>query len=159
MDLSAIKFMDIWEAIRQLIQVVEEGVGSTKENEKAVVYLLDVIALNMHSIKSEGDIEYGKIPESDTSAIQKLAGFRFPNWGYYNLPDDVTENIASTKIIVGDAIDDILDIVCDLKEVMWLYENEGEQKALFLLRESYDIHWQQHLRDLQFYLQNLAREA
>jgi hypothetical protein len=150
--------MNIWSAIEEFISVVELGTGSTKTDEERVKYLLDFIALALHGINPNGNFDGEEIPENDYNLIRKLAEERFPNWGYYNVAQDVTDKISQTELAVGDAIDDITDIINDLKMVMWSYRNECENNALWHLQDSYLGHWRWHMRNLQVYLHCLDNE-
>lgn len=150
--------MDIWLAIEELINIVEIGTGSSDEDESRLVYLLDYLALEMHLVNPKGGYDGVEIPENDYPSIRKAAELRFPNWGYYNTPKDVTENVAESELVTGDAIDDITDIVNDLKMVLWSYRNENETNALWHLQDSYLGHWRWHMRNLQVYLHCLANE-
>lgn len=150
--------MEIWSAIEELINIVEVGTGSSNEDESRLVYLLDYLALEMHNVNPNCGYEGVEISENDYPAIRKAAEKRFPNWGYYNTPKDVTENVAESELVAGDAIDDITDIVNDLKMVLWSYRNENETNALWHLRDSYLGHWRWHMRNLQIYLHCLANE-
>ncbi len=150
--------MDIWSAIEELIGIVEVGTGSTEKDEEKTVYLLDYLALQMHSVKPDGGFDDNEIPENDYPSIRQMAEERFPSWGYYNTPRDITEKIAESELVVGDAIDDITDIVNDLKMVMWSYQNESEVNAFWHLQDSYQGHWRWHLRNLQLYLHCRANE-
>lgn len=150
--------MDIWSAIEELINIVEIGTGSTDRDESRVIYLLDYLAVEMHRVNPDGGFDGVDIPENDYPAIRKAAEERFPNWGYYNTPKDVTENVAESELLTGDVIDDITDIVNDLKMVMWSYKKENEINALWHLQDSYNGHWRWHMRNLQVYLHCLANE-
>ena len=150
--------MNIWSAIEELINVVDVGTGTTETDESRVTYLLDYLAMEMHGINADGGFDGADIPENDYPAIRKAAESRFPNWGFYNTPKDVTGNIAQTEILTGDAIDDITDIVNDLKMVLWSYKNENEINALWHLLDSYNGHWRWHMRNLQVYLHCLENE-
>jgi len=150
--------MDIWSAIEELINIVEVGTGSSDKDESRVIYLLDYLAMEMHGVNPDGGFDGLDIPENDYSAIRKAAEDRFPNWGCYNTPKDVTENIAQSELLAGDAIDDITDIVNDLKMVLWSYQNENEINALWHLQDSYNGHWRWHMRNLQVYLHCLENE-
>ena len=54
--------------------------------------------------------------------------------------------------LVGDAIDDILDITNDLKEILWRFDRFGADDAHWYFRMLYQIHWGEHLRGLAGYL-------
>ncbi len=150
--------MNIWKAIEELINIVEVGTGSSDKDESRLIFLLDYLALEMHGINPNGGYDGAEIPENDYPAIRKASEERFPNWGYYNTPIDVTEKVAESELVAGDAIDDITDIVNDLKMVMWSYRNENETNALWHLQDSYLGHWRWHMRNLQIYLHCLANE-
>jgi hypothetical protein len=84
---------------------------------------------------------------------------RFPDFGFYNLPEWVTKEIAQSKCVVADAIDDILDIGNDLLDVEWRWANTSEADALWHFQTSYSSHWQAHLRGLQLYILSRSWEA
>ena len=150
--------MDIWSAIRELIKIVEVGIGSEKENQKRLTYLLDYLALQIHSVDPNGDFDGKEISENSYEDIRKRASERFPNWGFYNVALDVSVKISETEIALGDAIDDISDITNDLKMVLWSYENENENNALWHLKDSYEGHWRWHARNLQVFIHCLENE-
>ena len=66
--------------------------------------------------------------------------------------NNLSDSIENSDIIVGDAIDDICDIVGDLQEVLWCFENTSENDALWHYEINFRSHWGRHLRDLQLYL-------
>jgi len=112
----------------------------------------------MHRVNPDSGYDGVDVPENDYLAIRKAAEERFPKWGYYNMPKDVTQNVAESELVAGDAIDDLTDIVNDLKMVLWSYQNEAEVNALWHLQDSYLGHWRWHMRNLQVYLHCLANE-
>jgi len=52
-------------------------------------------------------------PNSDYALIEEQCQRRFPEWGFYNQCAEITSNVATTNVLVGDAIDDISDIVLE----------------------------------------------
>lgn len=115
---------------------------------EALARSLDELALSYH------DTPLGDPDESDEPTLEgrvdyaDIAG-RFPALGYYGSvdPKDV-----SGQALVGDAIDDIMDITNDLKEVLWRFDRFGPDDAHWHFRFLYQIHWGEHLRDLARYL-------
>jgi hypothetical protein len=79
---------------------------------------------------------------------------RFPALGYYGCADPKE---VPGKAVVGDAIDDIMDITNDLQEVLWRFDRFGASDAHWHLRFLYQIHWGKHLRDLARYLHSRLR--
>jgi hypothetical protein len=142
---------ELWKTIREIVALVESENHEPEENEKRVLFLLDKIAFLIHEAKPEEEYEGDEIPETDYMTLRKEVEGRFPNWGYYNSAKDVTQNIAETSITVGDAIDDLTDIVSDLKAVLWCLDNENENNALWQLQDSYSGHWREHMFNLRLY--------
>lgn len=84
---------------------------------------------------------------------------RFPDLGFYNLPEHITHQIGSTKWLLGDAIDDLADIMGDLQEVLWYFENNFSYDALWHFSFGYRSHWGYHAENLLWYLHALQREV
>jgi hypothetical protein len=76
--------------------------------------------------------------------------------GYYNVPSSITKELGESKVLLGDGIDDIVDILLDLKGVLWRLDNTSVDDALWDLNQGFQYHWGLHLRDLQLYLHVLA---
>lgn len=150
--------MNIWETIESIINLCEERQAIERDGENKLLYLLDSLTVQMHSIMPSGTFEGKIIPENDYNNIRTVIERRFPNWGYYNTVGDVTKKIMDTEILTGDVIDDITDTLNDLKMVMWSYTNENEQTAIWHLHDSYHHHWRSHLRNLQNYIHCLENE-
>ena len=148
--------MNIWQTTKGLIDLVMEN--QSVSNERKFLYLLDRLAYQI-SETTPTDPPVGKeIPENDYPAIRKAAEVTFPNWGLYNVAGEITQNIGECKIHVGDAIDDVTDIINDLKMVYWSYQNESEEMAIWHSLDSFNNHWRAHMRSLQFYVHCLKTE-
>jgi hypothetical protein len=65
---------------------------------------------------------------------------------------DPTQINIEQSITAGDAIDDLADIVQDLEEVIWRFENVGSEDGLWHFKSLYRMHWGRHLRELSLYL-------
>lgn len=150
--------MNIWNTIKEIIQLCEVDEAIDKPSEQRLLFLLDSLAFQMHSIEPFGEFKGKEIPENNYDDIRNAISKRFSNWGYYNTVSDVTLKIAETEVLTGDAIDDITDIINDLKMAVWSHENENEQTAIWHLQDSYHYHWREHLRNLQFYIHCLENK-
>lgn len=84
----------------------------------------------------------------DWSYVERraLVTARFPGLGFYDLPD----------IRVGDATDDLADIIGDLAAATWRRQNTSDENALWHLLFTHQSHWGQHLEDLRRYLHACA---
>ena len=144
---------EIHKAIIDFLDLIEKGKGSVEANEQSLVLALDQLALAYHFSEQEFDErEYPEPPNKDYQQIRAIVTQRFPNYGYYNLPKEITNKISETGIMVGDAIDDITHIAQDIQEIRWRWDNTSNLDALWHFRLGYYSHWGNHLRELQFYL-------
>lgn len=149
---------EIKQTIDAFLSLVEKGCGSTEENEARLKLLLDKLALAQHFADYEFDSkDYSDAPRKTNGELQKLVTAQFPNFGYYNVAENVTKDVGEGKTNVGDAIDDILDIAKDLYETKWCWENNSPEDGLWFFKNNFQFHWNEHLRRLQIYLLNLER--
>lgn len=114
-----------------------------------LAYALDQLACSYHEtpLTEPDDAEHQPLKSGIDG---KEIGSRFPHLGYYPVVDP-TEDIEQ-PMLVGDAVDDLMDISADLQEVLWRFENVSEADAHWHFRFLFEIHWGQHLRDLSRYL-------
>jgi len=110
---------------------------------------LDELALSYHDTPDGDPNDSDEPPRPEYRVSHADISKRFPNLGYYGTADP-TE--VPGEPLVGDAIDDIMDIANDLKEVLWRYERFGPDDADWHFRFLYQVHWGAHLRELARYL-------
>jgi hypothetical protein len=139
------------------VDVVESTTLTPEERMARLRGALDSLAMAVRDITNEFDEkDYPDDPREDYQTTYKVVGQRFPTLGYYNVPLSITREIGESRMGVGDAVDDIVDILFDLKGVLWRLDNTSVDDALWHLNQDYQSHWGQHLRGLQLYLHVLA---
>jgi hypothetical protein len=147
---------EIRTTIQAFLRLVTNGTGSVEDDETQLALLLDRLALASHHVVPFEEVDVGEedvdAPRQDFEALRRLVCERFPNYGFYHVVLNPTEVVADPKCGLGDAIDDIVDITGELKEVEWLWEHAGEVDALWSFDHGYRSHWRSHLRGLQLYL-------
>ncbi len=144
--------MDIEETVKEFLDFVLNE-DSVVDDLGELMAVLDKLAYSVNYVNYEFDeTEYPEAPERNYQLIREKVQKRFPDLGFYNIPQDVSEKLEKSEIIVGDAIDDISDIVGDLSEVLWCFENTSKNDALWHYQNSFRSHWGKHLRELQLYL-------
>ncbi len=79
--------------------------------------------------------------------------------GVYNIPERVTDRPMQCGLMLGDAIDDILDITNELRATHWLMEQGHTVDAHWHFAFGYDQHWRYHSRCLLWYLEMRRFEA
>jgi hypothetical protein len=100
------------------------------------------------------DKEY---PEWDRSLpdLRKNIANNFPNFGWYKVvlnPDDMTEY---NEIGLGDAVDDLHDIIREILEVKWRLEYNSVDNGLWFFKFIFSAHIKEHLIGLLKYLNDL----
>ena len=151
-------FKEIENTINEFLEIIDNDLFPANENH--FIKSLDNLALSTNDLDNivfDGT-EYPDGPDLIYNEIREVVNKKFPNYGYYNIPSKITEEIAEAEIIVGDAIDDISDLYRDLKKIKWKFENTSQMDALWNFQYGYNTHWGWHLRDLQWYVFNLISD-
>ncbi|MES2443555.1 MAG: DUF5063 domain-containing protein [Pseudomonadota bacterium] len=137
-------------AARRFVRLVSEGAPPADAD---LARALDALALAYHDAPDgePAEDEGRDQPETETYVQRyERLGARFPDYGYYPTADPLGP--LDQENTLGDAIDDLADIVRDLGETIWRFENFGADDAHWDFRFNYQIHWGQHLRALSQYL-------
>jgi len=151
---------EIKQVIDDFLLLVEKGCESSEENETKLKLLLDKLAMAQHFATYEFDEkDYPEAPKKATGDILAFVKKRFPNYGYYNVAEDVIKNVGKGTTMVGDATDDITDIALDLIETKWCWENNSVEDGVWHFKNHFEMHWGRHLRELQLYLINLELDT
>ena len=144
------------EFIKLIKQITEFGTSShlawRDQNGILKKLLVDLysVYLNLNPVHEETDDH--ESPHFDYHEIRKKVESNFPDFGLYSKVLDMHKIVQSPEPAIGDAVDDLTDIIKDLLAVKWRFENTSETDALwhfeFLMRN----HSEQHLIDLLKYL-------
>ena len=106
------------------------------------------------NIKSQFDnMDYDEEPQFDYEKIRQNVVSNFPNFGWYGTVLDINNIYAQEEGLgIGDALDDLTDIIIDLLEVKWRFENTNEIDALWHFEFLMRSHSERHLINLLKYL-------
>lgn len=141
--------------IDDFIEFVDVASKQPIDRERSMMLLLDSLGLSQAYISFEFDEDdYPDPPSEQEESIRNRICENFEDYGYYNCVEEVENKIAETDIIVGDAIDDLVDIYKELSKVQWRWENTSVADALWHYDHMYRAHWGSHLRNLQLYVFN-----
>ncbi len=151
---------DIHTAIYDFLDLLENGRGSEQKNIHALELALDRLALAYHFSEDEFDeTDYPGPPKQDYVQLRDLVTAHFSTFGFYNVPSKVIKQIMQAELLMGDALDDVVDIGRDLLEVAWRWKQTSQKDALWHFRFGYENHWGNHLRNLSLYLYALRSES
>lgn len=109
---------------------------------------LVVVYFQIEAVEPGEDVEP---PKKSYPEAYKRATQAYPELGFYPYADPGGDP-GKEEALVADAIDDLADIAGDLTEVLWHFENSGEENGNWGFRFGYQHHWGDHLRSLRNYL-------
>jgi hypothetical protein len=115
----------------------------------ALTRVLDELLAAYHAVpegaQAKSDAEP---PEEDWKVTYQAVAKRFKAFGLYPWAD-LTD--LSAGPLVGDAVDDLADLISEMRRVAWRWEHLGESDARFYLRQMY-FHWGEHLIELRAFM-------
>lgn len=144
---------EIREAIDHFLNLIKIPNPNTTEGLSFLEFSLDYLAYVRHFVVDNFVDGYPAPPTQDYAHFRQLAAAQFPQLGFYTLPQPSDDRSPTTTSYIGDALDDLADIACDLAKVQWCWEHTCAEDALWYFLFSYEVHWGQHLRNLQWYLE------
>jgi len=98
------------------------------------------------------DTEFPDFDKLSLPPIRKNVESNFPGFGLYKTAIDITDIYNKVDDGIGDAIDDLTDIIIDLLEVKWRVENNSLEDGLSFFQLIFYGHTQQHVLDLLNYM-------
>ncbi len=143
--------MELKDKIQEFVDFVDDP--PAKNREAIFLRLTDqilVAAENTPDLSDEKD--YSDSPKRDYKIKRETVSSTFRNYGFYNIPEKVCSDISNVEILVGDSIDDIVDLYHDFSDFLWRCENTSEENAVWYFKNPDHLHWENHLRGLQYYL-------
>ena len=145
---------DIKKIIYDFFEFVDVLALEVDNRESRFLAILDLLGASQIHVQYEFDEkDYPDYPRIDQIRLRERISLNFSDYGYYNCVSDMDINtIEQVSIMVGDAIDDIVDIYNELSKVLWSLENTSEDDAFWHYEYSYQSHWGTHLRNLQLYV-------
>ena len=98
------------------------------------------------------ETEFPNFDKSQLSDIRQNVESNFKDYGYYKTILDINNLYKLTDNAIGDAIDDLSDIIIDLLEIKWRIENNSLSDGLWFFELIFHSHTQQHILDLLNYM-------
>jgi hypothetical protein len=96
--------------------------------------------------------DYDDFDKQKLPSIRKNIESNFPELGFYKMIMDIHDLDNKVNNGIGDAVDDLTDIILDLLEVKWRIENNSLEDGLWYFELIFYSHTQQHIIDLLNYM-------
>lgn len=145
--------------VKDLVYRISEfGVNSNIESTNKtgdIQKLLVGLYYEYLNLKTDFDsCDFDEAPEFDYAQIRKNVESNFPKLGWYYSVWESHEIIMVADVTTRDAIDDLSDIVKDMLEIKWQFENTSQQYAEWLFKDLMKIHSEQHILNFLKYLKD-----
>ncbi|RZK48838.1 MAG: DUF5063 domain-containing protein [Pedobacter sp.] len=98
------------------------------------------------------ETDFPEFDKSQLPDIRQNVSSNFKDYGYYKTILDINDVKNLKENAIGDAIDDLTDIITDLLEIKWRIENNSLDDGLWYFQLIFYGHLQQHILDLLKYL-------
>lgn len=122
------------EAVREVLSLFEQP--ASDDLEPRLVRALDRLVAAVHDVRFEfDDAEYPEAPELAYAEARPLVSSRFPEFGPYTVPASMLPG--TTELVLGDSIDDLADLIIELRAVEWRFEHTSEADALWPSRTAF----------------------
>lgn len=146
------------ETIEIISEIVKYGLNPNLEIEDKEVDLeknLVKIYSKFFEIEYEyDDKDYPDFSKSNFPNVLENVKYNFPDFGFYHEVLNVHKLNRDAENAIGDAIDDLSDIIFDLLEIKWRKEKNSEQDALWFFELIFRSHTQQHIISLLNFIKN-----
>lgn len=102
------------------------------------------------------EAEFDGEPSFDYDIIKKNVEANLPDFDWYHSVQESHKILPDTSLVTGDgdAINDLTDMIKDLLEVKWCFENTTQKNAIWVFCNLMQIHSEQHFVDLLKYLKD-----
>jgi hypothetical protein len=144
------------ELIPTINEIVKYGLEpnlTTTDKEKELEKNLVKIYNLYFDIKYKFDeTEYVEFDKTEYADIRKNVTSNFKDFSFYKTVLDINDIDNLKENEIGDALDDLTDIIIDLLEIKWRIENNSLADGLWFFELTFYSHTQQHIIDLLKYV-------
>lgn len=96
--------------------------------------------------------DYPDFDKANLPNIRQNIESNFKDFGFYKITLNINDISNLQDSAIGDAIDDLNDIIIDLLEIKWRIENNSLADGLWFFELTFYSHTQQHILDLLNYM-------
>lgn len=131
---------------------LEPNLATTDKEKKLEKNLVKIHQLYFDIKYKFDETDFSEFDKAEYPDIRQNVTSNFKDFGFYKTILNI-EDIDNTKDnALGDAIDDITDIIIDLLEIKWRIENNSLADGLWFFELIFCTHTQQHILDLLNYM-------
>ena len=98
------------------------------------------------------ETDFPDFDKSQYTNIRQNVKSNFKDYGLYKTNLNIKDINDLKDNVIGEAIDDLTDIIFDLLEIKWRIENNSLADGLWFFKLTFFTHTQQHILDLLNYM-------
>jgi len=144
------------ELIPTINQIVKYGLQPNLTiADKEKLLEKDIVKIYNLYFEIKFDFDETDYPDFDNSQIPDIrqnVESNFKDYGLYKTILDINDLDNLKGNAIGDAVDDLSDIIIDLLEIKWRIENNSLADGLWFFELTFYSHTQQHILDLLNYI-------
>jgi hypothetical protein len=145
--------MEIMEELIIIIdEIVKYGLNPNLDiaNKEILLekHLVKIYSLYFEILNENNNIDYPSFDKSQLPNIRQNIESNFKNFGFYKAVTNINDIYNMDECVLGDAIDDLVDITLDLLQVKWRIENNSLNNGLWYFKFIFQAHTQQHILGL-----------
>jgi len=141
------------EAIKRFLAFCEKPPQDAHARQIGLSRAVDDLLCAYHSAPEIAfdERDFSEPPDSSVRFDFEGLAQNFSDLGYYHVVMPAPPD-CQADLMVGDAMDDLHDIIADLSEIVWRWQETSEADAIWHLRLSFEHHWGRHAVNLRSYL-------
>ena len=146
------------ELIPTINEIIKYGLQSDlAETDKEKLLEKNLVKIYNLYFDIEYEFDETDFPDFDKtkySDIRKNVKSNFKDFGLYKLVIDINDVDNLNDNGIGDAVDDLTDIILDLLEIKWRIETNSFADGLWYFKLVFYSHTQQHILNLLNFIKN-----
>ena len=144
------------ELVPTIDEIVKYGLQANipaSDKEKLLEqHLIRIYALYFDIQYTFDETDFPAFDKSQLPDIRRNVESNFQDFGLYKTHQDILELDSLEDTSIGDAIDDLLDIITDLLEIKWRIEHHSWADGLWFFVFIFKSHTQQHILNVLNYM-------
>ena len=144
---------DLIPTINQIVKYgLEPNLTTTDKEKELEKNLVKIYSLYFDIEFKFDETDYPDLDKTEYTDIRQNVTSNFKDFGFYKTVSDIEDIDNLNDNTIGDALDDLTDIIRDLLEIKWRIENNSLADGLWFFELTFYSHTQQHILDLLKYM-------
>ena len=144
--------------LKRLIEDILQWGQTVHSNTKDSYLQLEIQLVNLYrlylTLPDLSDNNECSNPPPFPNSYEEILKLNFPHFGFYNVCLNLKGPLSQYENGVGDAIDDIRDILRELWDVDFYFKRTSPENAIFYFKLAFYSHIRFHLKNLLLFMED-----